>query len=222
METRPLANRVAAITALDDPVRRRLFDVVSSSPTPIGRDEAARRLGLNRSTTAFHLDRLAGEGLLSVKFKRLSGKTGPGSGRPSKLYHRALGEITVSIPERNYELAGDLMATAIEIASRSGESARDALLRITGETGRAIGAKAGTLEKVLKDNGYEPQLDDAGDTVMGNCPFHRLVEQHSEIVCALNVELLRGAVDGIGDTEHAILHEPDSGRCCVKVAMKPH
>ncbi len=217
MKTQPWTDRVAAITALDDPVRRRLFELVSGSQTPVSRDGAAQALGLKRSTTAFHLDRLADAGLLGVEYRRLGGKTGPGSGRPSKLYRRAAEEVTVSVPERNYELAGELMASAIDVAGRSGEPVREALLRLTGDTGRAMGAKAGTLEKVLDDNGYEPYPDEAGNTVMANCPFHRLAQQHSEIVCALNVELLRGAVVGSGDTEHRVLHEPGTGRCCVKV-----
>lgn len=219
MKTQPWTDRVAAITALDDPVRRRLFELVSGSRTPVSRDGAAQALGLKRSTTAFHLDRLADAGLLGVEYKRL-GKTGPGSGRPSKLYRRATEEVAVSVPERNYELAGELMASAIEVAGRSGEPIRETLLRLTAEAGRAMGAQAGTLEKVLEDNGYEPYPDAVGDTAMGNCPFHRLAQRHSEIVCALNIELLRGAADGSGDTEHSILHEPGTGRCCVKVTKR--
>jgi len=218
MAQAPLAKRLAALTALDDPIRRELFELISSRESPIGRDEAARELGINRSTAAFHLDRLAEEGLLDVQFKRLSGKTGPGSGRPAKLYCRADEEVSVSIPERQYELAGELMATAIEESSISGEPVRTVLLRIAAETGRSLAGGSGTLEGFLEDHGYEPRLCAGGkDIVMGNCPFHGLVSRHSDIVCALNVELLRGAATAMGDTDHEIHHEPGAGRCCVLV-----
>src|ERR671913_594040 len=146
MEQRPLADRVAAVSALDEPVRRVLFDHVSRSDTPIGRDEAAEAVGLPRSTAAFHLDRLVDEGLLAVEFRRLTGRTGPGAGRPSKLYTRAAGEIAVTVPERHYDFAGQLLLAAIEEATRTGAPAAEALLRIAGQTGRTLGSAAGSLE----------------------------------------------------------------------------
>ena len=52
-----------------------------------------------------------------MEFRRLSGKGGPGSGRPSKLYSPRHVEIAASVPHREYALAADLMAKAIERAS---------------------------------------------------------------------------------------------------------
>ena len=79
---------LAAIGSLTDPTRRRLYGFVSRSIEPVGRDEAADALGIPRQTAAYHLDRLADEGLVDVEFLRLSGRTGPGAGRPAKLYKR--------------------------------------------------------------------------------------------------------------------------------------
>src|SRR3954453_21854383 len=93
----PLADRVAAVSALDDPVRLALLDLVARSESALSRDEAAQALGVTRRTAAFHLDRLAQEGLLAVEFRRLTGRTGPGAGRPSKLYRRTAQEVTVTI-----------------------------------------------------------------------------------------------------------------------------
>src|SRR5918994_4533132 len=119
MEQRPLADRVAAVSALDEPIRRALFDHVSRSGAPVSRDEAAEALGLARSTAAFHLDRLAEEGLLAVEFRRLTGRTGPGSGRPAKLYRRGTGGIAGTIPGRHYDFPGPPLLTAIEEAART-------------------------------------------------------------------------------------------------------
>jgi len=215
-EQRPLADRVAAVTALDDPVRRALLDLVSRSETAVSRDEAAETLGLTRRAAAFHLDRLADEGLLTVEFRRLTGRSGPGAGRPSKLYRRAADEVAVTIPERRYDLAGELLAAAVEASTRSGEPARDALMRLATDAGRGMGAASGTLVNVLEDNGFEPRPDGDGGIVLGNCPFHRLAQRHTDIVCHLNLELLRGAAEGADDHDHTVVLDPEVGRCCVR------
>jgi predicted ArsR family transcriptional regulator len=216
MEERPLADRVAAVSALDEPIRRALFVHVSRSDSPVSKDEAAEALGLARSTAAFHLDRLAEEGLLAVEFKRLTGRTGPGSGRPAKLYRRAAGEVTVTVPDRRYDFAGQLLLAAVEESARTGEPAREALLQIAGDTGRALGSEAGSLEKVLEQHGFEPRPDGEGGLVLGNCPFHRLAQQHTETVCQVNLELLRGAAEGSEDRRHTMVLDPGIGRCCVR------
>jgi predicted ArsR family transcriptional regulator len=207
---------VAAVTALDDPVRRALLDLVSRSDTAVSRDKAAETLGLTRRAAAFHLDRLADEGLLTVEFRRLTGRSGPGAGRPSKLYRRAADEVAVTIPERRYDLAGELLAAAVEASTRSGEPARDALMRLATDAGRGMGAASGALVNVLEDNGFEPRPDGDGGIVLGNCPFHRLAQRHTDIVCHLNLELLRGAAEGADDHDHTVVLDPEVGRCCVR------
>ncbi len=217
MDQRSLAERVAAVSALDEPIRRALFDHVSRSDSPVSRDQAADALGLARSTAAFHLDRLAQQGLLSVEFRRLTGRTGPGAGRPSKLYARAAGEVAVTVPERHYDFAGQLLLAAIEESARTGEAAAEALLRVARQTGRALGSDAGSLEKVLAEHGFEPRPDRDGGIVLGNCPFHRLAQQHTQTVCHVNLELLRGAAEGSRDRRQMVL-DPGIGRCCVRAA----
>ena len=204
------------MTALDDPVRRALLDLVSRSDTAVSRDKAAETLGLTRRAAAFHLDRLADEGLLTVEFRRLTGRSGPGAGRPSKLYRRAADEVAVTIPERRYDLAGELLAAAVEASTRSGEPARDALMRLATDAGRGMGAASGALVNVLEDNGFEPRPDGDGGIVLGNCPFHRLAQRHTDIVCHLNLELLRGAAEGADDHDHTVVLDPEVGRCCVR------
>lgn len=210
------AASLIAVTALGDPVRRALYEFVSREDATVSRDEAASALGLTRSTTAFHLDRLAQDGLLEVEFRRLGGKTGPGSGRPAKLYRRAPSEIAITLPERHYELAGDVLASAIEQADETGEPVRHALRRVAGEAGRAAGAAAASFEEALEVNGFEPRTEAGGDIVLGNCPFHQLARRHTQIVCDLNFELIRGVAEGSKDTCHSIIQDPDAGHCCVR------
>src|SRR6478735_9095881 len=91
---------VAAVAALAEPTRRRLYDHVVRQAAPVSRDEAAAATDVPRATAAFHLDRLVDDRLLEVHFERLSGRTGPGAGRPAKLYRRSGCDVTVSLPER--------------------------------------------------------------------------------------------------------------------------
>src|SRR5690606_18517001 len=151
--------QISAIAAMNDPQRRSLFEFVRASSDPVSRDEAAAAIGVPRSTAAFHLDRLVTEGLLDIEFRRLTGKTGPGSGRPSKLYRAADRELSVSIPPRNYELAGELLASAVESADRTGAPVRDALAAAATEAGRELGATARDLDAALTSCGYEPRDD---------------------------------------------------------------
>ncbi len=210
------AERVAAVAALDDPVRRKLYDHVAQSASPVGRDAAATALGLRRSTAAFHLDRLAAEGLLAVEFRRLGGRTGPGAGRPAKLYRRADDELAVTVPERRYDLVGELLAAAVEESSRTGKPVREALLAEARDAGRVMAGDASSLLGVLAQNGFEPREGPGGEVTLRNCPFHRLARRFPELVCGLNLELLRGAAEEIDDREHRLVLDPAADRCCVR------
>ncbi len=217
VEQRPLAQRLAAVTALDDPTRRALLDFIARSPEPVGREAAAEAFGLPRSTAAFHLDRLAAQGLLDVVYRRLSGRTGPGSGRPAKLYRRAAGEVSVSVPERHYELAAQLLAAAVERAATDAIPVTDALADAAERTGRTLASGAVGLTEVLEQQGFEPRSEPDGTVVLGNCPFHQLVADHPETVCTMNLHLLRGVACACGADPEALRLDPAPGRCCVTI-----
>jgi predicted ArsR family transcriptional regulator len=207
---------LSALAALADPARRALYDYVVSQDHPVSRDDAADALDLKRPTAAFHLERLAEAGLLDVSFARLTGRSGPGAGRPAKLYARATREIEISLPPRHYDLAGQVLAAAIEAAAHGAGSVHDAV----GPIAHAVGAQAARggadLSDVLTRAGYEPQATDDGDVVLANCPFHSLARQHTELVCGMNLQLLRGILDELGAGGEAVL-DPAPDRCCVRL-----
>ncbi|AXT85234.1 transcriptional regulator [Aeromicrobium sp. A1-2] len=222
------AENVSGIGALAEPVRRDLYLYVCGQPDPVGRDEAAEAVGIPLHKAKFHLDRLEAEGMLVTEFARLSGKTGPGAGRPSKLYRRADREIAVSLPGREYELAGRLMAEAIAESSATGVPAIEALNRAAAERGRTIGAalleesgaprsKAAALElagSALAAHGYEPHTV-AKRIELANCPFHALAHTHTDMVCGMNLALIDALVETV-DADRLTCHlEPREGRCCV-------
>jgi predicted ArsR family transcriptional regulator len=196
----PWNRRIAAVASLGDESRRRLFDFVVSAAEVVSRDEAAAAVGLPRSTASFQLDRLVQDGLLAVEFRKLGGKGGPGSGRPAKLYRATVREVAASVPDRNYDLAAELMVSAIE-ESAAGGSARDALVRTAYGRGQATAraAAAGTtFAGLLAAEGYRPESDGEGGLVLLNCPFHRIAEGHTEVVCAMNGAFLGGAAAACG------------------------
>jgi predicted ArsR family transcriptional regulator len=224
------AASVGGVSALAEPVRRRLYLYVVAQPEPVGRDQAAAEVGIARHTAKFHLDRLVGDGLLETEFRRLSGREGPGAGRPAKLYRRAAREVSVSLPERRYDLAGEVLARAIEEAESEGLPVVDAVRRVAAVTGRALardldqgsaGAStdADRVAGVLAACGFEPRVDGARIT-LANCPFHALARAHTGLVCGLNLELVGGVIDGLGCRGLVAELDPASDRCCVTTRIR--
>jgi predicted ArsR family transcriptional regulator len=217
---------LAAVAALAEPTRRRLYEHVVRSSEPVSRDEASAAVDVPRATAAFHLDRLVTDGLLEVHFQRLSGRTGPGAGRPAKLYRRSACAVTVSLPERRYDLAGDLLATALDAAEASGEAPRRVLERSARKRGAELGEAARAADdgapardvvlQVLEAQGFEPRIEDDA-VVLANCPFHTLAQVHTDLVCGMNLSLLAGVLEGVpAEVLVADLH-PEAGRCCVRL-----
>ncbi|MEV6107032.1 helix-turn-helix domain-containing protein [Streptomyces sp. NPDC051940] len=209
---------LSAVAALGEPTRRRLYDHVVRQPGPVSRDEAAAALGLTRQTAAFHLDRLAEESLLDVVYERRSGRTGPGAGRPAKLYKRSPRQIAISLPERNYELAGRLLAQALEESETTGEPVRTVLHRKAHELGAQLAGDdgAGVLD-LLERYGFEPRYDGQA-IVLGNCPFHALARAHTQTVCGMNLHLLGGLLNGLDDDGGFTARlAPSPGQCCVRL-----
>jgi predicted ArsR family transcriptional regulator len=213
---------VAAVASLGEPTRRRIYDHISSHAVPLSRDDVADTLDIPRRTAAFHLDRLAEQGLLAVSFARRSGRRGPGAGRPAKLYQRSARELSVSLPPRHYDLAGQLLAGAVVEAELSGQHPREVLNRRAREFGQALAREQSgdgdtfVLMDLLQDQGYEPRA--AGvDIILYNCPFHAMAQEHTELVCGMNLHLLKGVLAGLGlSGQHARL-DPTPSRCCVRL-----
>lgn len=214
--------QVAAVAALAEPTRRRLYEYVVRRPHPVSRDDVAGALGVPRPTAAFHLDRLVADGLLDVHYERRTGRTGPGAGRPAKLYRRSDASVTVSLPERRYDLAGELLASALDESERSGQPPRAVLERRArlrgrelGEEARAAGADGrDAVVSALEEQGFEPRSVDAG-IALANCPFHALASRHTELVCGMNLHLLEGLLEGVPSARLTARLRPEQGMCCV-------
>lgn len=223
--------QLTRLAALGEPIRRLLYRFVANQPDPVSRDQAAEGIGVARHVAKFHLDKLAEDGLLDTDYRRPAGRSGPGAGRPTKLYRPAADEIAVSLPERHYDLAADILAQAVTATQQSGISIGEALHAAAHQTGARLGqsdtdrisdeatASAATICGLLADHGYEPVTilgnDHQARIMLRNCPFHRLAEAYPDLVCGLNLDLLSGILDSHPDSGLNTRLDPGPGRCCV-------
>lgn len=201
---------MAAVAALGEPTRRLLYAYVARQPEPVSRDDAAAALRIARATAAFHLDKLVAENLLTVTFERRTDRAGPGAGRPAKVYRRSDRQLTVTVPERHYDLAAHLMARALETGTPLAACARSA--------GAELATPGGDVGALLERHGFEPGAD-GRDVVLWNCPFHQLARAHPDLVCGMTLGLLTGLLDGLG-SDLTARPDPRPGRCCVRLAAR--
>lgn len=238
---------VTAIGALAEPIRRTLYDYVVERHQLVSREEVSEATSVPLSKVKFHLDRLVQEGLLEVEFRRLSGRTGPGAGRPAKLYRRAAEDFHASLPQRQYDVMGNILAAAVVDARGGGDldaaiesaayakgSADAQRVCGAGACGSAVhadGDLAGASE-VLAQLGYEPETE-GQEVRLHNCPFDALANDHRELVCGTNTHYVQGVLDSCcsGTTNEAAdpagapglraCLDPAPGYCCVVVRPQP-
>lgn len=227
------ADRLATVVALGEPLRRNIYLFLVSEQDLVSRDQAAERFGVSRAVAAFHLDKLAEVGLVDVEFKRPPGRGGPGAGRPTKLYRPRQHEASFSIPPREYELAGRLLAEAVTSSRRDGVPVETALHDAACNAGRAFGkqaldeagdgAKPGELVnagcEVLRRCAYEPARD-ARDVVLNNCPFHSLAVEYRDLVCGMNLALMEGFTEELAGARLEARLDPQPPHCCVRLVPR--
>ena len=216
------------MAALHEPVRRRLYQVVRGSGHPVSREEAAAETGISKGLAAFHLDKLVERGLLTFSYARPDGRSGPGAGRPSKLYEPSEQEVSASIPTRRYDVMGKLLVESI-LADPDNRSRPEVAETVAAREGRSIGQEIrkelrlrppgseralATATEILRDRGYEPYAADGG-LRLRNCPFHELARQAPGLICRMNRAFIEGIIRGLGNESLAAALEPTSGECCV-------
>jgi predicted ArsR family transcriptional regulator len=211
-----------AVATLRDPMRRRLFDYVAAQGEAVSRDQAAVAMGISRALAAFHLEKLVNAGLLGTEYRRLSGRSGRGAGRTSKLYRRSRQAVELSLPARRYEILARLMA---ESASGSGAEG-STLPEIAHDYGHALGRRArqrqdsegsGALdcvEQVATTLGFEPYRDSSGSVRLRNCPFDPLSRTYTPVVCGVTEAMLNGLVEGVGGQRLKVTREMRTDQCC--------
>jgi predicted ArsR family transcriptional regulator len=219
-----------AVALLAEPTRQRLYLYLRERNEPVGREEAARHAGIKPRLAAFHLDRMAEAGLLEVDYRRLSGRVGPGAGRPAKVYSISSRSFSVEVPQTRYGLAASMMATALSTGGPGADGA-ESLRNVATAVGENLGGeihqqartKGARLEAVqgkLKQLGYEPQVHESGEWTMRNCIFAALSASHRELVCSMNAAFVTGLLDGARLKSLHVERRLARPGCCVRFASQ--
>ena len=223
------SDRLHALASLDDEVRARIYAFLRDEGRALSREDVAAHIRISRKLAAFHLDKLLDRGLLKAHYARPPGRTGPGAGRPAKMYELSGAELEISIPERHYDLMGELLVEAIETES-STVPARTAALRASRERGRIIGraarAEHGTRwrnrrrgvpasSETLAGCGFEPVEVRDGEVVLRNCPFRSLAQAAPDLICVMNRAFIEGVIQGVGAPGVRARLTRRPGACCV-------
>jgi predicted ArsR family transcriptional regulator len=224
---------MAGLASLAEPTRRALYLYVQAQESAVSRDEAAAAVGVPRHTAKFHLDKLASDGLLEIEFARRTGRSGPGAGRPAKLYRPATRELAVAVPERRYEVAGHLMARAISGARSHLMPVTEALDQAARDHGRMLANRARAaagegpshsvllhaVRQVLDEEGYHTSAGPDGLT-LANCPFRALAAEHTDTICAMNLGVMKGLLSELSQLRLAPMLHPATRGCCVRLAAQ--
>jgi predicted ArsR family transcriptional regulator len=219
---------VRSIAALEDELRRDMYLLIRRARTPLSREDVSRELGISVKLAAFHLDKLVDRELLKAHFGRPKGRSGPGAGRSSKFYEPVDEVVAVSIPGRDYELIGAVLAEALGAGGPQGTRGAIEAARAKGyEIAQKLGGRSKgqhrplpTAERRLKALEYEPNRVSAGEIRLKNCPFHGLASQASDVVCPINRGLIEGIVSGLDLTVEQVSLGPSNGDCCVALRSR--
>ncbi len=231
-------SELLAVTALGEEVRRSLYGFVRRQGRPVTREEAARALRISVKLAAFHLDKLVDRGLLRADNEVPRGVRRR-VGRAPKRYAPSDLELSMSVPERRYDLIGEILVdalAALEPSDTPKETPSDTPVevarRVASDRGRRLGVDArqarrlgrpgpertlATAEHLLDQHGYEPVEDGHGGLVLRNCPFHVLVGRAPELICSINAALIDGVLRGLGNGDVRADLQPEGGLCCVRV-----
>jgi predicted ArsR family transcriptional regulator len=207
-----VTDRWIAVATLADASRRALYDYVRRQDHPVGREEAAEATVMSRGLAAFHLDKLVDAGLLTARYQAPPDQP-RGRGRAPKVYEPLGDGLTVTIPQRQYELIADILAEAVT----SDQSPAQVAYRRGHDLG--AGMRGTSVSDALAGLGFEPHHQ-AGGMRLHNCPFHALAVRHTALVCDLNLRFITGLLGGLDEAAEARL-APRPGACCVELLTPP-
>lgn len=180
--------------------RTDVLDMLRSADGPLGVREVAVRMGLHPNTARFHLEALAEAGLA---IRETEDRETPG--RPRIGYRAATGGPA---GRRRYRLLAEMLTSLIAGTMPEPGSAAEAAGREWGaylterpppyqklSAAEAIGA----LTVTMAEMGFSPQAKDGDGSGqhrlhLRQCPFREVAQHHQDVICALHLGLMRGAL----------------------------
>jgi len=203
------------VRALGEPTRREIYLAVRQAGRPMTRADVADAVGIGRRLAAFHLDKLADEGLLDVHHARPADRPGgPGAGRPAKQYRPSGLQFDITIPPRRLDIAARIMALAFEQLGPRGAH-RTALIEQARACGQSLAAEPSQLVERLNGLGYQPVMQPDGTLELRNCPFHPIAGVARDTACSMNHALLAALTETPPQHSYDAVLAPAEHRCCV-------
>ncbi len=200
-----------------------MLDRLRDQPEPLSLAALVRATGQHENTLREHLD-----GLLRVGLVRRERAPSSGRGRPAWLYE-AVGDRSAS------EYAGLAAALALAVSESSADPAevgRRAGVAWGRQLAQGRGAAAAPPEdararvvELLDDLGFAPEQE-AGrpaDVHLTRCPLLEAAHRHPEVVCAVHLGLVEGALAEHGASAEGSRLEPFArpGSCLLTVPPVP-
>jgi predicted ArsR family transcriptional regulator len=199
--------------------RAAILAALEDQPEPVTIAALQHLTRLHENTLREHLDGLIRAGLVR---RRLAGSRG--RGRPAWLYEH------VDVDPTAVEYAGLAAALAHTLAATSADPSRDAASageawgqELAGaRVGDPLSAEAARVEvlHLMSDLGFEPQVADANpaDIRLTRCPLLEAAHRYPEVVCAVHLGLVRGAMAAHGaDVRGTALHAFSEPGACLLV-----
>lgn len=190
--------------------RAEVLALLQASEDALTVDEIARATGLHVNTARFHLDALVEQG----RAER-SSEPRETPGRPRILYH-ARGELA---GPRSFGLLAEMLTGLVASLKDARPTAVEAgrawgrhLVERAAPSQRVDAAEAvNRLNSVLDAVGFQPEVRNAknGTEVrLHHCPFREVAEKHTDVVCALHLGLMQGALSELNAPIDATSLEP--------------
>jgi predicted ArsR family transcriptional regulator len=177
-----------------------IADMLHAVDRPLGVREVAQRTGLHPNTARFHLEALVAAGLAA---REAEDRETPG--RP-RIGYRAAADGPGG--RRHYRLLAVMLASLIAGTMPEPAAAAEAAGREWGAYlaeqpppyQRLSAAEAiAKLTGIMTELGFEPHSVTGADDgqyrlQLRQCPFLEVAKQHRDVICALHLGLMRGAI----------------------------
>ncbi|HEX9031450.1 MAG TPA: helix-turn-helix domain-containing protein, partial [Streptosporangiaceae bacterium] len=181
--------------------RADVLDMLRAADGPLGVRDVAQQMGLHQNTARFHLEALVEAGLA---VRGTEEREAPG--RP-RIGYRAAADGPAG--HRRYRLLAEMLTSLITATMPDPGRAAE-------EAGREWGAylteqpppyerptAADAIAKLtacMEALGFAPQGGDGSGSGqyrlrLGRCPFREVAQHHQDVICALHLGLMRGALD---------------------------
>jgi predicted ArsR family transcriptional regulator len=164
---------------------------------PLSAADIAARTGLHVNTARFHLDRLVADGLAE---RMPEPRDVPG--RP-RIVYQAQGQPS---GPRSYGLLAEMLTGLVASRSDAGPAAMEAgrawgrhLVERPAPSERVdVDEAVARLSRVLESTGFRPETRKVGKRAIEidllHCPFREVAERHQDVVCAIHLGLMQGAL----------------------------